>query len=378
MRILGDRIALPALASAHSHAFQRGMRGRAQRPGPAGTDDFWSWRTAMYELAASLDPESIYAVSRVAFEELRRRGVLTVGEFHYVHHQPDGSPYDDRTVMSDAVIRAALDARLRIALLRVVYHRAGAGRPPEGAQRRFSDDRLDDALGDVEALRARWRAEPRVRIGVAPHSVRAVPPGWLGDIAAFAKDGELPLHMHVAEQPAEIEACLEETGRRPVELLADRGVLSSRFVAVHATHLAPHEPELLGEAGAGVCLCPTTERDLGDGLPDVSALAAAGVRMSVGVDSHVSTAPLEDLRMVELGERLRTKKRVVLRPEGRTLAEHLWAIGSTEGAHACGFEDAGGETFVARGHADLALVAEPDLLDAIVFSAQADAIMAVG
>jgi formiminoglutamate deiminase len=378
MRIDRDRIALPALATAHSHAFQRGMRGKAQRPGPAGADDFWSWRTAMYALADSLTPESIYSISRVAFEELHRRGVLTVGEFHYVHHTSGGTPYDDRTTLADAVIRAALDARLRIALLRVVYNRAGAGRPPEGAQKRFSDARLDDALGDVETLRARWHAEPRVRIGIAPHSVRAVPPEWLGEIARYANDADMPLHMHVAEQPAEIEACLAETGRRPVELLADRSVLGPRFVAVHATHLAPHEPDLLGQAKAGVCLCPTTERDLGDGLPDVTALAAAGVQLSMGVDSHVATAPLEDLRLIELGERLRTKKRVVLRPGGATLAEALWAIGSIGGAKACGFDGVGGETFVARDHPDLALVEEGELLDAIVFGAQADAIVAVG
>ena len=372
-----DVLELPALASAHSHAFQRGMRGLAQRPGPSQSDDFWSWRRAMYALAESLDPERIRALSLVAFRELARRGVLTVGEFHYVHHGPDGTPYADRTALADAVIDAALEAGLRIALLRTIYHRAGAGRPPEGAQRRFSDASLDAALADVEALAARWAGEPRVRIGVAAHSVRAVPPAWLPEIAAFASARDLPLHMHVAEQPAEIQACLAETARRPVELLADLGVLGPRFVAVHATHLAPHEPALLGAAGAGVCLCPTTERDLGDGLPDVGAMVAAGVTLSVGVDSHVATAPLEDVRGVELGERLRTGKRVVLVPGAGTLAEWLWKIGSLNGARASGFEDAGGVTLVDRGHPDLALVGPEALLDAVVFGAQADAIVGV-
>ncbi len=372
-----DLLELPALASAHSHAFQRGMRGLAQRPGPSQSDDFWSWRHAMYALAESLDPERIRALSLVAFRELARRGVLTVGEFHYVHHGPDGTPYADRTALADAVIDAALEAGLRIALLRTIYHRAGAGRPPEGAQRRFSDASLDAALADVEALAARWAGEPRVRIGVAAHSVRAVPPAWLPEIAAFASARDLPLHMHVAEQPAEIQACLAETARRPVELLADLGVLGPRFVAVHATHLAPHEPALLGAAGAGVCLCPTTERDLGDGLPDVGAMVAAGVTLSVGVDSHVATAPLEDVRGVELGERLRTGKRVVLVPGAGTLAEWLWKIGSLNGARASGFEDAGGVTLVDRGHPDLALVGPEALLDAVVFGAQADAIVGV-
>ncbi|WP_437510288.1 formimidoylglutamate deiminase [Sorangium sp. So ce1099] len=373
MRLTARAIELPALASAHSHAFQRGMRGEAQRPGPSGADDFWSWRTAMYALAGSLTPESIHAISKVAYRELRAAGVRTVGEFHYVHHQPDGAPYADRTVLADAVIEAAREAGLRIALLRVVYARAGAGREPEGAQRRFSDASLDAALADIDALRARYAGREDVRVGVAPHSVRAVPPAWLGEIARYAGERGLMLHMHVAEQPAEIEACLAETGRRPVELLAERGVLSERFVAVHATHLAPHEPALLGAARAFACLCPTTERDLGDGLPDVGALRAAGVRLCVGIDSHVITDPFEDLRGVELGERLRTGKRVTLRGEGggqggATPAEALWEIGSQRGAEACGFADAGGTIAIRRDAPALALVPEERLLDAVVYS----------
>lgn len=324
----------------------------------------------MYELAASLTPESIYAISRVAYRELHRAGVRTVGEFHYVHHQPDGAPYETRTRLADAVIQAARDAGLRIALLRVIYARAGKDRPPEGAQRRFSDASLDAAFADIDALRARYQGDADVRIGIAPHSVRAVPPGWLPDIAAFAAERALPVHMHVAEQPAEIEACLAETGRRPVELLADKGLLGDRFVAVHATHLAAHEAKLLGGAGAFVCLCPTTERDLGDGLPDVGALAAAGARLCTGIDSHVITAPLEDLRCIELGERLRTGHRVTLRPEGfATPADALWSIGSDIGAQACGFDDAGGTIWAPPGAPELELVRPEHLLDAIVYSA---------
>ncbi|AKT37903.1 formimidoylglutamate deiminase [Chondromyces crocatus] len=382
-------VTLPALASAHSHAFQRGMRGEAQRPGADDKDDFWSWRTAMYALADGLTPESIHEISLVAYRELRDAGVRTVGEFHYVHHQPGGTPYADRTVLADAVIQAARDAGIRIALLRVIYARAGAGRAPEGAQRRFCDPTLEAAIADVEALRARYAGAEDVVIGVAPHSVRAVPPDWLPEIAAYAGRHGLPLHMHVAEQPAEITACLAETGRRPVELLAERGVLSPRFVAVHATHLAPHEPALLGQAGSFACLCPTTERDLGDGLPDVTALRAAGVRLCTGVDSHVMTDPFEDMRAVELGERLRTGRRVTLRApsaghgergenEGRASeglegevwspAGALWHIGSQLGAEACGFADAGGTITLDRTAPQLALVREERLLDAIVFS----------
>jgi formimidoylglutamate deiminase len=322
----------------------------------------------MYRLAEALTPESIFSISRVAFRELYRTGVRTVGEFHYVHHQPDGTPYAERTVLADAVIAAARDARLRIALLRVVYHRAGQGRPPEGAQRRFSDPTLDAAIADVEALRARYRGAPDVRIGVAPHSVRAVPPRWLGPIAAYAREHGLPVHMHVAEQPAEVRACVEETGRRPVELLADLGVLDERFVAVHATHLGDGEAALLGQARAFVCLCPTTERDLGDGLPDVSALTSAGVRLCMGIDSHVVTHPLEDLRAIDLGERLRTGKRIALAAEGRTPAEELWRIGSIEGAQAVGFDDAGATVRIDRGAPELELVKDDRLLDAVVYS----------
>lgn len=376
LRRLDGELVLPALTTAHSHAFQRALRGSAERRS-GDRDDFWSWRAAMYELATSLTPESIHRISRVAYRELRASGVRTVGEFHYVHHQADGTPYATRTAMADAVIQAARDEGLRIALLRVVYARAGADRPPEGAQRRFADANLDEGLADVEALLARYADADDVRIGLAPHSVRAVPPSWLADLARFADQHGMPLHMHVAEQPAEIEACLAETKRRPVELLAEAGVLGPRFVAVHATHLAAHEAELLGRARAGVCLCPTTERDLGDGLPDVTALVRAGVALSVGVDSHVVTAPLEDVRGVELGERLRTGRRTVVPFADATPAEALWRIGSIEGARACGFSGDGGSVRVVRDAPSLTLVPEDRLLDAIVFGGDASCLAPV-
>jgi len=364
----GRTLRLPALATAHSHAFQRALRGRGQRPGSQGArDDFWTWRGQMYALAASLTPESIHASSLVAFRELGRAGVRTVGEFHYVHHQPDGSPYDDRTIMADAVVEAAREAGLRIALLRVAYHRAGPGRPAEPAQRRFCDPHVDDVIRDVETLRARWAGDPDVVIGVAPHSVRAVPPSWLVPLCEHAAKRGLPLHMHVAEQPREVEECLAETSRRPVELLYEHGVLSDRFVAVHATNVLPHEAALLGGARAFVCICPTTERDLGDGLPDIGALRGAGVRLCTGVDSHVLVDPLEDMRSLETLERLRTRTRVTFRPPTGTPAEQLWREGSVNGAAACGFAGAGGEIVIKKSHPALQLVGGDDLLDAIVF-----------
>ena len=367
-RAADGTLRLPALASAHSHAFQRALRGRAQRPSDQ-SDDFWTWRGQMYALADSLTPESIHRTSLVAFRELARAGVRTVGEFHYVHHQPDGTPYDDRTVLADAVIQAARQAGLRIALLRAAYHRAGPGKEAQPQQRRFCDPRVEDVLRDADTLRAKWRGDPDVVIGIAPHSVRAIPPDWLAPLHDYAARHGLPLHMHVAEQPREVAECLVETKRRPVELLADRGVLSSRFVAVHATHLAPHEARLLGEARAFACICATTERDLGDGLPDVTVLRSAGVRLCIGGDSHVLVDPIDDLRALETQERLRTRTRVTFRSAQGTPAEQLWREGSLEGAAACGFEGAGGEVVVRGDHPAIALVEEDFLLDAIVFGA---------
>ncbi|MET0591299.1 MAG: formimidoylglutamate deiminase [Polyangiaceae bacterium] len=356
---------LPAFSLAHSHAFQRGMRGSAQRPVPGQSDDFWGWREAMYGLAASLTPESIYRISLVAYRELAAAGVLTVGEFHYVHHQADGTPYDDRLAMSEAVIRAAKDAGIRIALLRVIYARAGAGKPPSAAQRRFCDGSLDAGLADVASLAARYHGDPDVRVGIAPHSVRAIPPSWLAGVARFADDHRLPVHMHVAEQPAEIEACLAETGRRPVELLAEHGVLSDRFVAVHATHITEGEARLLGAARSFACLCPTTERDLGDGLPDVGALVRENVRICLGVDSYIMSDPFEEMRGVILGERLRTGRRF---GPFTSPAESLWKSASLEGAASIGFADAGGHLEVVEGSRTLELVADADRLEALVFS----------
>jgi formimidoylglutamate deiminase len=375
LRWSADRntLRLPALATAHSHAFQRAMRGRAQRPlAPDGRDDFWSWRGQMYALAASLTPESIHQTSAVAFHELARAGVRTVGEFHYVHHQADGTPYEERTVLADAVIAAAKGAGLRIALLRVAYHRDGPGEPARDAQRRFSDPDVGDVLRDVDTLRARWAGDGDVVIGVAPHSVRAVPPSWLSPIAEYAARGGLPVHMHVAEQEHEVSGCVAESGLRPVELLADRGVLSDRFVAVHATNVLPHEARLLGGARSWACICPTTERDLGDGVPDLHALRAAGVRLCTGVDSHVVVDPIEELRALETHERLRTKRRVTFRPASGTPAEALWREGSVNGAEACGFAGAGGSVVIERAHPSLALVDDPFVLDAIVFGCRGD------
>lgn len=314
----GERYVLPGLATVHSHAFQRAMRGYVQRAPVPGS--FWSWREVMYALAGALDPETLYAVSRFAFVELALAGVTCVGEFHYVHHQPDGTPYAERTALSDAVIRAALDAGLRITLLRVVYERAGYGRVVEPAQRRFFDADVDDALRDVDTLRARWASEPRVRIAIAPHSLRAVTRPVLEACTRYAAAHALPLHAHVSEVEREVRECIAEHGMRPVELLADVGALGERFTAVHATHLSPSEVRSFGAARAFACVCRTTERDLGDGFPDVSGLVRAGARLVTGTDSHASSCPFEEARAIELDERPRTGARTVALDADQLLA----------------------------------------------------------
>jgi formimidoylglutamate deiminase len=305
----GERLVLPGLATVHSHAFQRAMRGHAQRAPLPGS--FWSWREAMYALADALDPQSIYDLSHFAFVELALAGVTCVGEFHYVHHQSDGTPYADRTELSDAVIRAALDAGLRITLLRVVYERAGFGRAVESAQRRFFDANVEDALRDVDTLRARWASEPRVRVGLAPHSLRAVTRRSFEACTRYTAEHALPLHAHVSEVSREVRECIAEHGMRPVELLAALGALGPRFTAVHATHLSSSEIDAFGGARAFACICRTTERDLGDGFPDVSRLVRAGARIVTGTDSHASSCPFEEARAVELDERPRTGSRTV-------------------------------------------------------------------
>jgi len=320
----------------------------------------------MYELAGKLDPDSIYSISKFAYTELAMAGVTAVGEFHYVHHQPDGTPYDDRTILAEAVIRAARDVGIRIALLRVVYNRAGDGRAPEGVQRRFCDDSLDDALADVDLLSARFVDDQFVSVGIAPHSVRAVPRPWLAKAASFAREREMPFHMHVAEQRRELEECIAEHGAPPVRMLAEDGVLDHRFVAVHATHLEADEVAALGAAKAFVCICRTTERDLGDGLCDAAALVGAGARLCTGVDSHAISDPFEEARSIELDDRSRSEARHVV-----ANADVLFDAASTTGYDAIGHGGRHTADRVVLDATDPALVGADDALltDHVIFAA---------
>ena len=263
-------LCLPGFADAHSHAFHRALRGRTQ----AGPGDFWTWRERMYELAARLDPDTYLALATAVYAELALAGVTCVGEFHYLHHDRDGRRYDDPNAMGAALVAAAAAAGVRLTLLDACYlSRTADGQPLAGVQRRFGD-------GDAEAWAARVsRLRPEgehARVGAAVHSVRAVPAPQLPTVATWAAERGAPLHLHLSEQPAENEACLALHRRTPTQLLAERGVLGERTTAVHATHLTASDQATLGRSGTGVCLCPTTERDLADGIGPARGLADAG------------------------------------------------------------------------------------------------------
>ncbi|HEX8635729.1 MAG TPA: formimidoylglutamate deiminase [Pyrinomonadaceae bacterium] len=330
---LKGRALLPGLVNAHSHAFQRVIRGRTERRS-AAHDSFWTWREMMYAAAARLTPEDTYDASRMAFLEMAASGITAVGEFHYLHHAPGGVRYADENELAKQVVRAATDVGIRIALLRVAYARAGWNKLPDERQARFIEPDPETFLKQTETLKsdlarsapanpdARTRLEageaedaPRAWVGVAPHSVRAVPLDYLRRLCAFAAAHAMPVHMHVAEQPAEVAACLEEHGRTPVALLADEGLLDERFTAVHGIHVTPEEARSLAAARAHVCACPTTERNLGDGIVPADLLLGAGVRVSLGTDSHTQIDLLEDARELEYHLRLQKLERAVLAPE---------------------------------------------------------------
>jgi formiminoglutamate deiminase len=338
-----DGLTLPGLANAHSHAFQRALRGRTQR----GTGSFWTWREQMYRAAERIDPDTYLALARATYAEMALAGVTAVGEFHYLHHGPDGTPYDDPNAMGHALIQAAAEAGIRITLIDACYLHGGIDTPPEGAQLRFSDRTVEawvervDALGGVAGGAGRHphaagaRGGVSFRAGAAIHSVRALDPESAATVASWAREGGRPLHAHVSEQLAENHACLDAYGRTPTRVLADAGALDGSFTAIHATHLEDADVALLGGAGACCCACPTTERDLADGIGAMRQLVDAGASLSLGSDSHAVIDIFEEARAVELDERLATGER------GRHRATELLRA-ATGGGHAClGWADAG-------------------------------------
>ncbi|GAA3913101.1 formimidoylglutamate deiminase [Actinoplanes auranticolor] len=330
-------LVLPGLANAHSHAFHRALRGRTH--GDRGS--FWTWREQMYAVAGRLDPDSYFTLARAVYGEMALAGITCVGEFHYLHHGPDGTPYADPNAMGHALIGAAREAGIRITLLDTVYLMSGVdGEPLEGVQRRFGDGDYDGWAARFDGLRATAGA----KIGAALHSVRAAP---VDGMATFAHrtDG-LPVHVHLSEQRAENEQCQAVHGCSPTELLDSMGVWQPLTTAVHATHLSPADLRILG--GQHVCLCPSTERDLADGIGPARSLADAGARLSLGSDSQAVIDLFEEARGVELDERLATEQR------GHFSAAELLTAATDTGHAALGWDDAG--TIAAGRRADLVAV----------------------
>ncbi|MFE6611876.1 formimidoylglutamate deiminase [Amycolatopsis sp. NPDC057786] len=307
-------LTLPGFANGHSHAFHRALRGRTHHD--RGT--FWTWRERMYSLASRLDPDSYYRLARGVYAEMVLAGYTSVGEFHYLHHAPGGKPYAEPNAMGEALRQAARDAGIRLTLLDTCYLAGGIGIEPDEVQQRFSDGTASNWARRVGEL----REDETFRVGGAIHSVRAVPEEQLSEVDR----GTGPLHIHLSEQRAENEQCLAAYGRTPTRLLHDHGVLGERLTAVHATHLTSDDVEQLGEARSRACFCPTTERDLGDGIGPARTLLDAGVRLSLGSDSNAVVDAFEETRALELNERLASEQR------GRFTAEELLAAATDHGA----------------------------------------------
>lgn len=333
---LRNRALMPGFVNAHSHSFQRIIRGRTQwRPTRSAPSDFWSWRDEMYAAALALTAADIYDVARLCFLEMMMAGTTTVGEFHYLQRDESGTAYGDPLELHKCVLQAAHDVGIRIVLLNCAYVTGGVGAQLRWTQRRFNTPDLHEFVQTSEDLKSTVTRYHNATMGIAPHSVRAVPREWLKPLAEWARITNVPLHIHTSEQLAEVESCAAAYGLRPVELMAAEGVLDNRVTAIHATHTSTHEIALLARARAFVCACPTTERDLGDGFLPATSLHAAGVRVAIGSDSQTVIDPLEDIRLVEYHERLRRMERVLISGTARersVIAPTLLRIGSANGA----------------------------------------------
>lgn len=330
------RALLPGFVNVHSHAFQRLIRGKSESRATSGKD-FWSWRGTMYHAAAQLSPQDVYDVARMTFLEMALSGITTVGEFHYLHNAPGGCPYDDPNLLGQQVIAAAQSVGLRIVLLRSAYFRSGYEVPTDPGQVRFFENKKD-FLANTEALIAAYKGQGRnVEIGVAPHSIRAVSLDHLREIIAWASAKQLPVHMHISEQVAENTVCHAEYGSTPVSLLAKEKLLTSAFTAIHATHTTEEEISMMADAGAVVCACPTTERNLGDGILSADKVMRAGVPIALGSDSQAQIDPLEDARQLDYHLRLNHQERAVLdQIDRQPLAQRLLNCATINGARSLG------------------------------------------
>ena len=365
---------LPGFVNVHSHVFQRALRGHTHRP-LSKQDTFWTWRQAMYAEAQRLNPDVLYTSALRTYREMLAAGYTSVGEFHYVHHQLDGQPYADPNVMADAVIQAGKEVGIRVVLLMTAYAQSGFNKPPEEEQLQFCDASIDAYLARVEALRLKGES-----VGVAPHSVRAVPEDWFRAIAEYSRIHQLPLHVHADEQKAEIEQCLTKHGCTPIELLEQFGVLGSQTTIIHATHANPDEIALLARRGCTVCVCPTTEGDLGDGIAPYAKLLSAQISLAIGSDSNTRLDPIEELRWAEYSARMRyQQRRVLVSDELASPGSLLLAYGTRCGAVALGLKTgiiAPGmlADFVAVDihHPSLSGWTADDFLDVLFFGVSAD------
>ena len=367
--------ALPGLVNAHSHAFQRAFAGLAERRESEG-DDFWSWRDRMYRVAGAVSPASLRTIAAQLYSELLRGGYTQVCEFHYVQHQPDGTRYAQPHAMIEALVEAAAEVGIGLTVLPVLYERAGFTQPElRPDQARFHLD-ADGIWAAAQAVLAQGHA--RLNAGLAIHSLRAARAESIHRLQTLAEGFDGPIHIHVAEQPAEVRDCLAATGLRPVEWLAQQGLLDKRWQLVHATHVNRAEIMAVAHSGSTAVICPSTEANLGDGLTDIPAWLKAGVPLAVGSDSHVTRAWREELRWLDYGQRLSLKCRnVSAAPEqGQpATAARLWNSALAGGAGAAGQALWGLQPgaradllVVDLGDASLAGIPAPRLLDALVFS----------
>ena len=326
-------LVIPGMANAHSHAFHRALRSRTQRD----RGSFWTWRKLMYEAAGQLTPDRYLALATAVYAEMALAGITAVGEFHYLHHDTGGRPYSDPNEMGKALISAAAVAGVRLTLLDTCYLRAGIDGAPlaEGPQQRFGDGTAAQWAQRVDALRSDVREDSQVIVGAAIHSVRAVPPAEMAAVVDWAEKHQAPLHVHSSEQTAEVDECLAVHGRTPTALMRDNGVLGPRTTAVHATHLSDQDIADMDQTATGTCFCPTTERDLGDGIGPATALLAGRGLFSLGSDSHAVIDLFEEARAVELDERLARRERGII--SATTLLESA----TSAGQRALGWEEAG-------------------------------------
>lgn len=355
---------VPPMTNAHSHAFQRAMAGLAETlENPE--DSFWTWRELMYRFAARIGPDDLEAIAAQLYVELLKSGYTTVCEFHYLHHQPDGTPYADPAEMSWALVRAARRTGIRLVLLPTLYMTRGFdGGPLSERQRRFGHD-----LDAYVALVTKLRAESGIRVGMALHSLRAVPPQAMDALLASPVAAEGPIHIHIAEQTAEVDECLERRGARPVSWLLDHAPVDARWTLVHATHLSPTEIVGIAASGANVAICPTTEANLGDGLFPLPEFLAQGGRFSIGTDSHVSTSVVEELRWLEYGQRLvRRKRNVAASVSAPHVGANLYRAAAEGGVLAAGGAGSGDSVRLDAEAVELAGAGPAQWLDACLFA----------